>query len=244
VVRLENGQGVALIRTQKAGRDPLYGSAVGGGALVYAGDTVCGENRLHVDRETTRVEGNFTLYPSLRGRLTRGGTGLRAASAGLRQWLFVARLLWAAGRRRTAVRRLWRGYVSGLLRALTGPAGSHWATHVTGEPEDRKAVNEGELTVTSRPARPDGTLPVWSGEVVARRTYRLDCGHVRVDDVVRCEVPRRPVRVGRVEYLVPRKARDLSITSSGAVTGRAAPGEAIVLRPTQPRFWLRVTYAL
>jgi|GEM_PF-429038 len=181
VVRLEGSGMVALLRTTKQPRNTLFGGAVGGGTLVYAGSTSGGVNRVRLDREAELVEGSFTLYAS-RPALPAIWRGLRRFLADNppgregRQWLFVARLLAAEGQPGAATGRLWRGYLRPLVSALRGPAAAHWALDAELE------IGDGWVRATCRPAAPDGSIPTWAQGVAATRTYWCANGALAVEN--------------------------------------------------------------
>ncbi len=171
IARLEGSELVALLRTRKQPRNTLFGGAVGGGTLIYAGSTSGGTNRVRLDRESELVEGSFMLLaspPALPG-IWRGLHRFLADNPPGRegrQWLFVARLLAAEGRPGAAAGRLWRGYLRPLLGALRGPAAAHWAL------ETELEAGDGWMRATCQPAAPDGTVPAWAEGVIVTRTYR------------------------------------------------------------------------
>ncbi len=244
VVRLESPAAVALVRTLKGPRNSQFGGAIGGGTLLYAGDRVSGRNRLRLERESPEVEGSFTLYPQTPDRRAALWRFRRSDPPGRegRQWLFVARLLLAQGRPVAAAARLWRGYLRPLRQALSDPATTHWAL----QPEVEVDPSAAWLRLIARPARPDGTVPSWAAGIIATREITLAGAHVRVVDCLAREESSPPgVSAGpRIVYLLPAAAQDVRVECPGPVTRRPPAGRRLELRPSAPRFTLRLAFAV
>jgi hypothetical protein len=196
-------------------------------------------NRLRVERDAALVEANFTLHP----RRPNRGAALRRlrrdgwSGTGLRQWLFVARLLAQRGRPDLALRRVWRGYLQPLGEALGDPAATHWAL------EAPYAVLEGGVSLTCVPSRPDGNVPGWAEGVAVTRRYHLGAGELCVEEVLRFQGRAAVSPIARIEYLVPGSARAVQVEVDGrSAAGR--PGGRVVVLPSRGSGTLRVAYTL
>jgi hypothetical protein len=238
VIRLETARRVALVRTRKEPANTQFGGAVGGGsaAAITATD---GRPLLVVRREHGVTEAAFGLRPRSRpgwrdslGRFLRANPPEREG----RQWLFVARLLLRQGRAAAAVRRLWLGYFGPLWRSLADEAGSQWATGAH--------VGAGRaLVATSRPARPDGSVPEWADGVQIRRSY-TPAGHaLEIAELLTGEAGAGE-RVGRIDYLVPRAAAALAVAGEGLRVERQRSGRLVVATPVSSAFRLSIAFRL
>jgi len=248
VLRLESDQSVVLLRTSKCGRNTQWGGGIGGGALIYAGDTAGGVDRLRPDREAPETAAAFTLYP---GRPRRPAAALRFRRTDPpgregRQWLFVARLLLAQGRPLAAARRLRDGYLRPLRWTLADPAATHWATRVEVE-----TLPAGRLRLSGQPARPGGDVPGWAAGVTFTREIWLDgAGHggerLRVvDRLAREEAGAGPGGdAGLVVYRLPDAAGDVRLAGSQPVHRSGSDRRRVELRPAGAAFFLRIAYSV
>jgi hypothetical protein len=244
IVRLQSRDAVAIIRTGKAPRNTLFGGAIGGGALAYAGGGGDWRNRIAVAREGALVEANFLVAP----RHPRQGEAVRRFWRDNppwregRQWLFVVRLLLRRGRLRAAASRLWRGYLQPFGASLSDAAASHWAlsSEVTLEPHGAR--------ILSRPARPDGSVPDWLDGATVTRAYALRGRGCLVSDRLDVAAPSgapMPVTaVGRVAYLLPSGAQEAAVDCSEPVRRRGRGGRLVEVWPSRLPFWLQVSYRL
>jgi hypothetical protein len=244
VLRLESDRRVALLRTAKGPRNTQWGGAIGGGTLVYAGDTSGGDDRLRPEREAPETVASYTLYPrrpSGRVALLRFRRSDPPGREG-RQWLFVARLLLAQGRPIAASARLWQGYLYPFRWSLADPAGTHWATRAAVE-----VLPGGRVRVSGQPARPGGDVPAWAAGVSLTREISLEGDLVRVSDRLAREVvdpASGKSGIGRVIYVLPEVAGDVSLAASDAVRRDGPKGRRVELRPGGSTFFLRVAYSL
>ncbi len=102
IVRLQTRRACAILRVRKQPANGLVGSRVGGGGLVYVGDTERGwANALEHVCEPWMPEGTWFIDST-----TRPGPAPLDADAWFR--LRIARLHWRAGRHRHALRMLYR----------------------------------------------------------------------------------------------------------------------------------------
>ena len=177
VLRLENTQTVALLRTAKQPRNTQWGGAVGRGHGGLRGGhrhrrrppALCarGTGRGGLLHPLSRPD-QGRRRPAPLARLQRVRRSDPPGREG-RQWLFVARLLLAQGRPRAAWQRLWGGYLGPLRWALSDPAGTHWATGAALE-----VLPDGRLRIVGQPARPSGDVPDWAAGVTLSRDVALE----------------------------------------------------------------------
>jgi hypothetical protein len=199
VVRLQTRRACALIRTSKRPASGLVGGRIGGGGLVYAGNAeTAWSNLLSQVCEPWMPEATWFLAPSASDR----PKGLDAPT---RFRLHVARMHWRAGRRRYALRLVYR-----LLGPPAWAAERQYASiHAL---DSEITLADDGVTINSWLAQRDGTVqPVLRTE----RRYRLGGNRLWVDDNVKVEGP-----VGGLAYRYPRaiEAFDVDAPTSWHVT--------------------------
>jgi hypothetical protein len=248
LLRLESDHSVVLLRTSKRGRNTQWGGGIGGGTLIYAGDTARGADRLRPDREAPETAAAFTLYPARPARPAAAQRFRRADPPGRegRQWLFVARLLLAQGRPGAAASRLWKGYLRPLLWSLADPAATHWATRVGVE-----TLPDGRLRLSGQPARTGGDVPDWAAGVTFTREVWLapDGGEgqrVRVIDRLAREEAGGGAGgdAGLVVYRLPHAAGDVRLAGSQPLRRSGRDRLRVELRPAGAAFFLRVAFCV
>lgn len=187
VVRIQTRRVCALIRTSKRPANGLVGGRIAGGGLIYVGNAETGwSNALSDVCEPWMPEATWFLSST-------ANAAPKSLDAATRFRLHVARMHWRAGRRRYALRMIYR---------LLGPPA--WAAEwqfasMHALDSDVKPIDDG-VTIGSWLAQRDGT--VLQG-LQTRRCYRVDGGRLVVHDMVMADEA-----VGDLVYRYPR-ATDL-----------------------------------
>ena len=198
VARLETPRSCALLRTRKRPSDRLVGGRIGGGGLVYVGNARAGwRNQLRFRSEPDVPEATWEVLPEPRLRMLPDIRRVLARRES-RFLLHIARSHAYAGRRRYALKFLWRQFGPPAWRASRRRLSSH---ALEGDVE----ATDDELTVASGVAFADGRA---HAGVRTRRTYRVEAADIAVSDQLEtCE------RVPDVRYWLPAAARELQVDS-------------------------------
>ena len=200
VARLESPRVLALVRTHKRPSDRLVGGRIGGGGLVYVGNAKNGwRNQLRFRSEPAVPEGTWEVTPQSE-RLAPPAWRQVLALRESRFLLHIARSHLLAGRRRYALKLLWRRFGPPMWLASRRLLSSHAV-------DGRTEVTDDELTVESGVAHVDG---LGLAGVQTRRTYRAEGAEVLVRDRLVASTPLSSAR-----YRLPTAARKLQIHADG-----------------------------
>jgi len=190
VVRIQSRKACAMLRTAKRPANGLVGGRVGGGGLVYTGRSENGwVNVLSSVCEPWMPEGTWSLAPTSRQLPTKFDKATRFR-------LHIARMHWRAGRRRYALRMLYRLFGPPAWAAANRYASSHAL-------DGNVTMQDDAVLITSWLARQDGEV---HPDVETERRYEIRADRLSVADTVLVRQP-----IAGLAYHFPQASRTLTV---------------------------------